>query len=44
MIEIKMDGKVFKIVDNITYLGVYIDNKLNFELYLNFILKKIGKK
>jgi len=26
---IMMDGKVFEIINNIKYLGVYIDNKLN---------------
>ena len=44
MNEVRMDGRVIDVVDNIKYLGVYIDSKLDFKLHCNYIIKKMARK
>lgn len=43
-VEIRMDNSVLDSVKNIKYLGIVIDNKLNFKDNSDFICKKVAKK
>lgn len=43
-VEIRMDNSVLDSVKNIKYLGIVIDNKLNFKDNTDFICKKVAKK
>jgi len=40
VVEVRMDDKVIEVVDNIKYLGIHIDYKLNFKLHLEDTIKK----
>lgn len=42
--EIKIDNQVLEVVENIKYLGIMFDNKLEFNTHIDYISKKIGKK
>lgn len=43
-IIIKFDNEIVEEVDSIKYLGVFIDNKLNFRKNTDFVIKKVSKK
>ena len=43
-IDIRINEDKIELVNEIKYLGVVIDNKLNFEANVNYICKKVGKK
>jgi hypothetical protein len=43
-IKIKIDDKEIEIVSEMKYLGVFIDNKLNFNKNVDYISKKIARK
>lgn len=43
-IDISINNETIELVNEIKYLGVVIDNKLNFEANINYICKKVGKK
>lgn len=44
VLEIFMGGERLEIVNEIKYLGVVIDHKLNFEKNVNNVCKKLGQK
>lgn len=41
---IKINNNEIEIVEEIKYLGLVIDNKLNFKAHINYICKKLAKK
>lgn len=43
-IDIRINNEKIQLVEEIKYLGVIIDNKLNFAANINYICKKVGKK
>lgn len=43
-LNIHINNKIIEIIDEIKYLGVMIDSKLNFKSHNNYICKKISKK
>lgn len=43
-IDVKLYGQSLEFVDEWKYLGVIIDNELNFKKHSKYIVKKIGKK
>jgi hypothetical protein len=40
---IKLNNQLIELVDNIKYLGVYIDNKLSWNIHINYVIKKCTK-
>lgn len=42
--NIRIDGEQLESVKEIKYLGIILDNKLNFKSHVNYIAKKIAKK
>lgn len=43
-IKISINNEEISIVENVKYLGIWLDNKLKFNEHMNEIIKKIGKK
>ena len=43
-IELGIDGSQVKATDNVEFLGVVIDNKLNFKNHISKLMKKIGRQ
>jgi hypothetical protein len=42
--DVMMDGRAIEIVRNMKYLGVHIDDKLNFKTHSEQTIKNMGKK